>query len=273
MTDTIQRAKEALWNRYHKLNPEIKFDPNGYISISEKSHNLLEPRWMELISKDYDQGGGKELELKFRAVHSSAALVANHFAHFKQESSQLVMLGQSGFNSVALEKKLPTGLRGIPPNLDVFLENPDTCIAIESKLLETLSPKRPHFSPSYSKDLLPYCEPQWWNLIKSAGGASEGYLDAAQLVKHYLGLIYHVEKNTIDKKAMLLYLYWKPENAEEIREYQKHDQEVEEFRKKVAGTSVDFVSMSYSELWEVWSKEPSLAEHAKKLIERYSLEI
>ena len=129
------------------------------------------------------------------------------------------MLGQSGFNCVVLEKKLPTGLRGIPPNLDVFLENRDTCLAIESKLLETLSLKKPNFSPSYSKDSLPHCEPQWWNLIKSASLAAEGYLDTAQLVKHYFGLIYHVKKNRIDKKPLLLYLYWKPENAEEICEY------------------------------------------------------
>lgn len=273
MTDTIQRAKEALWNRYHKLNPEIKFDPNGYISNSEKNHNLIEPQWMELISEDYDQGGGKELEIKFRAVHSSAALVANHFARFKQEQGQLVILDQSGFNCVVLEKKLPTGLRGIPPNLDVFLENRYTCIAIESKLLETLSPKKPHFTPSYSKDSLPHCEPQWWNIIKSARTASKGYLDTAQLVKHYLGLIYHIKKSRIDKEPKLLYLYWKPENAYEIREYQKHDQEVEEFKNRVAGTSVDFISMSYPELWEAWSKELSLAGHAGKLIERYSVKI
>ena len=219
MIDTVQRAKEALWGRYHELNPNIFVDSKGYIESCERNRNLLEPEWMELIEGDYRGGGGKELEQKFCAVHSSAALAANHFARFKQEPSQLVILGQSGFNCVVLEKKLPTGLRGIPPNLDVFFENRDCCIAVESKLLETLSPKKPHFSTSHSKDRLPHCEPQWLALIESASNAPEGYLDTAQLVKHYLGLVYHLKENKINKRPILLYLYWKPVNASEIEEY------------------------------------------------------
>jgi hypothetical protein len=271
MTDTVQRAKEALWGRYHELNPNIFVDAKGYVNNSRE--NLLQPEWMELIIKDYEEGGGKELKLKFRAVHSSAALAANNFARFKQDPGQLVIIGKSGFNCVVLEKKLPTGLQGIPPNLDVYFENRDSCIAIESKLLEILSLKKPHFSTNYCRDQLPLCEPKWLNLIESAPKASETYLDTAQLVKHYLGLIYHLKKNKIDKKHILLYLYWKPTNASEIEEYQKHDQEVKEFKDMVTGSSVEFISMSYSELWEAWSKEPSLADHAKKLMERYFVHI
>ena len=270
MIDTVQRAKQALWDSYRKLNPDIEVDPKGYINDSKK--NLLQLEWMELIKEDYRGGGGKELEWKFRAVHSSAVLVANNFARFKQESHRLTILDRSGFNIPVFEKQLPTGLRGIPPNLDVFLENRDCCIAIESKLLETLSLKKPHFSPSYRKDRLPYCEPQWWNFIELAPNASEAYLDTAQLVKHYLGLLNYVQKK-IDHKPILLYLYWKPVNASEIDEYQKHDQKVEEFRTKVAGSIVEFKFMSYPELWEAWSREPSLADHARKLMERYYVRI
>jgi hypothetical protein len=188
MTETIQRAKKGLWNRYRELNPDIKVDPRGYVKKSEMGRNLLQPEWMGLIRKDYEEGGGKELDQKFRAVHSSAALVANHFAPFKREPSQLVMLGRIGFSRPTLEKKLPSGLHGTPPNLDVFLENKNnnSCIAIESKLLETLSLKRPHFSSSYKKERLRHCEPQWWDFIESAPNASKAYLDTAQLVKHYL---------------------------------------------------------------------------------------
>ena len=271
MTDTVQRAKEALWRCYRKINSRTPVDAKGYIQSSEL--NLLQPEWMEFIKGDYEKGGGKELEQKFRAVHSSAALVANHFARFKKEPHQLTILDQRGFDIPIFEKQLPTGLRGIPPNLDVFLENRDCCIAIESKLLETLSPKRPHFSLSYHKDRLPYCEQQWLNFIESAPNTSETYLDSAQLVKHYLGLIYHFKKNKIGKKPILLYLYWKPENATEIREYQKHDQEMEEFKNRVAGSHVEFISLSYPELWEGWTKEPSLSAHARKLVERYSVKI
>ena len=273
MIDTVQRAKQALWDSFHDLNPDIPVDAKGYLGVSDKNRNLLQFEWMELIRGDYEKGGGKELEWKFRAVHSSATLVANHFARFKREPHHLTIIAQSGLDCPSFEKPLPTGLRGIPPNLDVFVENRDFCIAIESKLLETLSLKKPHFSPSYRKDRLPYCEPQWWKFTESAPNAVEGYLDTAQLVKHYLGLIYHLKKNKIDKKPILLYLYWNPTNASEIEEYHKHDQEVKEFKDMVTGSSVEFISMSYPELWEVWSKEPSLADHVKKLMERYSVEI
>lgn len=273
MSEIVQRAKQALWDRYRKLNADIKVDSKGYIESSKKNLNLLEHEWMELIEGDYRGGGGKELEQKFCAVHSSAALVANNFARFKKDPHQLSILGQSGFHYLKFEKQLPTGLRGIPPNLDVFLENPDCGIAIESKLLETLSPKKPHFSTSYSKDRLPHCEPQWLDLIESASNAPEGYLDTAQLVKHYLGLVYPLRENKINKRPILHYLYWKPVNASEIEEYQKHDQEVKEFKDMVTGSSVEFISMSYPELWEAWSKEPSLTDHAKKLMERYFVRI
>jgi hypothetical protein len=270
MNDTVQWAKEALWDRYRKLNPNISVDSKGYIKTPEQ--NLLECEWMGLIIKDYKEGGGKELGLKFRAVHSSAALAANHFARFKQEPSQLVILGRSGFNCVVLEKKLPIGLRGIPPNLDVFLENSNVCMAIESKLLETLSLKPPHFSSSYVKERLPYCEPQWWDFIESAPKVSKAYLDTAQIVKHYLGLMNYVQKK-VDHKPILLYLYWKPENAQEIEEYQIHEQEIKNFKNKVVGSRVEFVPMSYPDLWEAWSKEEALAEHARKLIDRYYISI
>lgn len=271
MTDTVKRAKEALYNRYRKLNPDIDIDPKGYIKDSQE--NLLQSEWLQFIKGDYDEGGGKELNWKFHAIHSSAALVANHFARFKKEPGQLIILGRSGFGIPIFEKQLPTGLQGIPPNLDVFLENLDCCIAIESKLLETLSPKKPHFSLSYSKVRLPHCEPQWLDIIESDRGASEGYLDTAQLVKHYLGLVYHVMKHKINKKSILLYLYWKPVNATEIGEYQKHDREVEQFKNKVAGSCVEFIPLSYPELWETWCKESGLADHGRKLMDRYSVKI
>jgi hypothetical protein len=271
MTDIIQRAKGALWSHYHKVNPHIFVDSKGYINDSKE--NLLQIEWMGFIKADYEKGGGKELEWKFRAIHSSAALAANHFARFKKEPGQLIILGRSGFGIPIFEKQMPTGLRGIPPNLDVFFENPDSCIAIESKLLETLSLKKPHFSSSYSKDRLPLCEPQWLDLIESAGDAPEGYLDTAQLVKHYLGLVYHLKEKKINKRPILLYLHWKPGNASEIREYQKHDQEVEEFKNRVAGSKVEFIPMSYPTLWESWCKETNLTDHAKKLMDRYSVKI
>ena len=46
MTDIVVRAKQALWNRYCELNPDIEVDPRGYIKNSEKNRNLLQSGWM-----------------------------------------------------------------------------------------------------------------------------------------------------------------------------------------------------------------------------------
>ena len=54
MTDTVQRAKEALWGRYHELNPHIFVDSKAYVNNSKE--NLLQPEWMEFIKADYEKG-------------------------------------------------------------------------------------------------------------------------------------------------------------------------------------------------------------------------
>jgi hypothetical protein len=113
MTDIVLRAKQALWDRYRNLRANISVDAKGYIESPEK--NLVQPEWMEFIRADYQKGGGQELQQKFRAVHSSAALVANHFARFKEEPQNLTIASQSGFDIPIFEKQLSTGLRGIPP--------------------------------------------------------------------------------------------------------------------------------------------------------------
>ena len=41
MTDTVQRAKEALWRCYRKINSRTPVDAKGYIQSSEL--NLLQP--------------------------------------------------------------------------------------------------------------------------------------------------------------------------------------------------------------------------------------
>ena len=271
MTEIIKRAKSALWNRYHELNPDIKLDPKGY--IDDPKGNLLQPDWMELVLQDFKQGDGNELKSKFRAVHSSSALVANHFARFKKDPSQLIALDHSGFNHVDFEKKLPTGLEGFPPNLDVFFESEDVSIALESKLLETLErPVALSFDPKYNKKHLPHCEPQWLDFIESGPGFSKTHLHIAQLVKHYLGLMSYIQGKP-NHKPILLYLYWEPLNAREIKGYQKHEIEVNNFRDRVMGSRVEFISMSYPELWEAWSKEPNLSDHARKLMDRYCVKI
>ena len=65
----------ALRRRFAALRPEVEVSPAG--SVARIEDNLLpgvEPRH---FVEDLARGDGNELESKFRAVHSSAALVVN----------------------------------------------------------------------------------------------------------------------------------------------------------------------------------------------------
>lgn len=153
----------------------------------------------------------------------------------------------------------------------MLLESSDVVIGIESKLLEPLSPTKPQFSPSYTLANLPLCERVWWDALTQAWQAPPGHLDVAQLIKHYLGL----RKRYADGRPVyLLYLFWKPLNANNIPEYSRHAEELERFRVAVAeGEAVQFIAMDYLQLWESWSEDAGLAEHANLLKQRYCVEI
>jgi hypothetical protein len=268
MISTQDFAKKALHDAFRNVYASRPVDAIGYVENWED--NLLDKSWKELIIEDYARGAGKELNSKFCAVHSSSALAANHFARFKKEPDRFVLLGMKGFSPPVFEKRLPTGLRGIPPNLDVYLETDSCIIGIESKLLETLHVKKPVFSTAYSKENLPFCEPQWLQLIE-APLFSKGYLDVAQLVKHYLGLA--KEQNRAKKRTILLYLFWEPENADDMKEYRAHRHELDSFTSHVSRSKVEFMAMSYRDLWREWASLPDLKAYVDTLIARYSVKI
>ena len=118
--------------------------------------------------------GGNELKMKFCAVHSSCALAVNTFAPFKDRPGDLVLLGQSGFEPPTFEKELPSGLRGTPPTLDVFLCRGSEVIAIESKFTEYFNPQggRVHLQ------LHPCRPPAGWGLLVASTGRLQADRDA-----------------------------------------------------------------------------------------------
>jgi len=262
--NTMDRAKQALWKK-----SRLPHDPGGYVSKPEE--NLILGVAPDLIRPDYEKGSGHEWPLKFRAIHSSAALAANTFGRFKSEPSRLTFSGNRGFDSLKLEARCLTGLGGTPPNLDVLLRSADTVIGIESKLLEPLTPREPKFAASYSRSRLPLCDDIWWSLLEDLRQGPRSQLDAAQLVKHYLGLR---KQYPAGKKVLLVYLFWKPLNAAEFYEYSVHARDLERFHNAVQGSqTVRFMAMDYLELWDAWMNEKDMAEHARLLKDRYCVEI
>lgn len=260
----VDRAKQALWKK-----SGLKHDQKGYLAKPEM--NLLPGVKPEMIKNDYENGKGHEWGRKFRAIHSSAALAANTFGRWKSESARLMFAGQTGFDKLKLEAKCPTGLGGTPPHLDVLLASTDTVIGIESKLLEPLSLTKPEFSASYSRERLPLCEDSWWTLLENMRQRPTSRLDAAQLIKHYLGLRHSYPGLN---NVLLVYLFWKPLNANEFDEYKRHAEELEAFQRAIQHSNkVKFMALDYLQLWDEWEKDRNMAEHAKLLKDRYCVMI
>ena len=98
------------------------------------------------------------------------------------------------------------------------------------------------------------------------------HLDAAQLVKHYLGL-----RNTFPgRNVTLLYLFWEPTNAADFPEFRRHRDEIATFAESTSVSAVHFIAMSHPELWTEWEtleKPAWLGGHVAYLRARYEVAI
>ena len=155
----VNRIKSEL-----RSSSGISCDANGY--VGQLTENLLPGVLRDHFESDLKHGGGHELERKFLALHSSSALAINTFATLKNGLNSLTIIGKSGFHSLVFENQLTTGLRGTPPNLDVYLRTDVEALGIESKFLEYFTPKAASFSNSYSRDRLKFAEDSWWKVLK-----------------------------------------------------------------------------------------------------------
>ncbi len=261
-----KRAQEALWGSFKETTGK-SIDAKGYVERVED--NLLPGVTPEMFQGDLEGGSGNELARKFKAVHSSSALAVNTFATFKKDPGKLVLAGKTGFTKIQFEKQCRTGLGGAPPNLDLLAESATDVVGVESKFLEYLSPKKPKFANSYQKGKLPQAEDCWLKLIEELKDAKPQNLDAAQLVKHYLGL----RKQYPTKHITLLYIFWEPKDWQDFEVFKLHRKEIKAFSEKVNNSRVNFVAQSYLELWNEWQGKGLFVKHIEGLQQRYGIEI
>ena len=233
----------------------------------------VEPRH---FGEDLAQGDGTELASKFRAVHSSAALVVNAFARFKDDPAHLTLAGVTGFETLRFERACPTGLRsGRPPNLDLLAQGPAGVVAVESKFTEPLQPTTPCFSPAYSGEIRDERRAGvWFRAMETVVGERDsfGSLDVAQLIKHAFGLARCFK----GQRTTLLYLYWEPQDADRTAAILAHRYELERFARLVAGGFPAFHAQSYRELWAQWQEATRphwLKEHVARLRARYDVSL
>jgi len=277
------RAIGALRRALQFTRPDLQLSPNG--AVAQWQLNLIpgiEAKWFEA---DLRAGEGRELDGKFRAAHSSSALVVNTFSRFKPKPSTalLQIAGWSGFYQIQFEAKCPAGVhssrpphRESPPNLDLLLISESNVLGVESKCTEHLrSDHVAKFSPAYDKEVTDWRrETAWFRLMQTLIKEPRRYrfLDTAQLVKHAFGLGRCFE----GQATTLLYIYWEPRNAAGLLELRQHREEVARFSDEVAGTTPSFKALSYRDLWREWEalSSPSwLPEQLSALQTRYDVEI
>lgn len=255
----------------------VKLDAKGYAT---RADDVLLPafpaRTRATIVENVRRGRGSELAAraggrpKFHAAHSSAAFAANAFGPFLDRGDPVPFDGQLFEGAAQLEVPCPTELRGTPPTLDVLVDGAKI-LAVESKCTETFSRHSATFEPSY-RTLTASMHTSWRAEYERLVEDPTRYrhLDAAQLVKHYLGL----RRQYPNRAVTFAYLYWTPVNAEEVAACAIHAAEVAEFGRRVADPELTFTAMSYGKLAQQWSarEQPAwLRRHVAALRGRYDV--
>lgn len=252
-----------------------KIDKKGYFNKPEQ--NLLEifSNWKE-IENELNKGKGNELENKFLAVHSSSALCVNNFTPFKESKNEISFCGNSNFEEAIFEKELSTGIS--KPNLDFYLENEKVIIGIESKFTEYFKNSIKHTKGNlckyYKRKELSYLPDKFNSLISEyIECPDELHLDVAQLIKHIIGLVR--TKNQKNKEAILIYIYWQPENWQDFENCKQHIEDINEFAKKVKEFEgiITFKPMSYHSFWKEFESCDILKEHLENVKTRYNFKI
>jgi hypothetical protein len=154
-------------------------------------------------------------------------------------------------------------------------EGPNGVVAIESKCLEYLTPHSAKFAPAYEHEIQDSRRQSVWfaemqHLVQQPHRYR--WLDAAQLVKHAFGLAYTFSSRPVT----LLYLFWEPSNPEDYPVFAEHRAEVARSAAAVRSDGLQFVAMSYPELWHFWESMKSsdwLKAHAGRMQARYAVTI
>lgn len=247
---SIVKSRQRAWAG----SRGIEIDKDGY--CYDRNANFYEPL-SACSCRELESGDGSELGKagrrgKIQALHSSAALACNFFDYWR--GRDLGPLAQSldiptRLCGLALEQKFATGLGRIAPNLDVVLYGCDgTVFAIESKFTESFarSKNKCFLKPKYFPEAhglwkdagLPGCQ----TLAEDLHNGRERFelLDAAQLLKHMLGL------SLSGQPWKLTCLWYGPSGPMA----DLHAKELATFSERIGSDSTRFATLTYQDLFE-----------------------
>lgn len=220
----------------------------------------------------YDRAAGNEITSgKFASSQSSAALAANGFGWFLDRPGDCPLFPPiadlSGpVREVAVEREMRLPWRGgRHPWLDAVLWTETHVIGVESKRYEPFRDcKIAEFSEAYDRDVWGEGMGGWCAMrdLLRAEPRHYRHLDAAQLVKHALGL--GTEATRSGRSPVLVYLYAEP--ADGVRDpvtFLAHSREIDDFHAVVAGDRVRFAACS----WRSWLASFTIeaADHAREV--------
>jgi hypothetical protein len=233
----------------------LSLDADGYCACVDD--NIFQ-RLSAGARSDFGSGDGGELGKeggrgKIRALHSSAALACNWFDYWRSRDLQPLSRAFGvpvQFSTLSLEQKFPTGLGRFSPNLDVLLTCSDgSLFAIESKFMEpyTTSKGKTYLKPEdfpkvrslWTDAGLPGCQAIAESLRQGQQDDFHNVLDAAQLLKHILGLALS------GHKWLLCCLWFEVPGLLA----DQHRRELKTFTTKMGADAVHFSALTYQELF------------------------
>lgn len=245
-TYSMIKEKQKQWAAAN--NVATSSNHNGYTATIDD--NLFRAMSHQTY-KEIECGDGKELGNgiqpgNIQALHSSSALVVNVFDYWRNLNDKSILakalhLPSTEIGGLFFEKKYPILPEPIiPPNIDVVFEyRNDHCCATESKFSEPyfrVGEKDNGLNKRYLTEFSDWPQiPSIHRLAQKISPQNNDfkYLDAAQLIKHILGLLKHYSNNK--EKFRLVYLYYADQDEE-----CGHNREVETFKQEVKKDKIRF---------------------------------
>lgn len=262
---------QVAWAARRGLSPS----PDAYLSAYVE--NLFVPL-SSPTEKDFHGGAGCELEdrvdepAKMRALFSSSALVCNVFDYWRNIDFGSIgrsLAIESALSEIRFEAQLSSGLPGTPPTLDLLLvAGAELAFGVECKFTE------PYYQRGHQR--IPFVDtyfrgkPGLWELLglpKCQETAARLYrrdvkfehLDAAQLLKHSLGL----RRKFKDGQLILVWFNFRSVEAQTLSTEIRHFSEL-------VDPCLGFRAVTWQEVFQHLANEP-LADgrHVEYLRSRY----
>ena len=267
----------------HGARPGAEIDDLGYAGFAD---SLVEGRDADRLRQVFataDSKGPGSRQPRLYAAQSPVMILANTMAPWLDELASLEVRGQRGYRDLRFEVRMPPigGEGGLW--LPGLLIAASRIVGIESETTDYLSGHRVSFTEEMEAFWTDREENGWRREMVKLQQGAHGYsrLDAARLIKQYMGLRSMLDALAVDGTpavpATLLYLYWEPLNAARYQEFDEYHKEIELFQAAVSGADIDFVPLTYLDLWASWSRDENapkwLAMHIARLHQRYSMRI